>query len=95
MRNLTAHNQSPQLLAEQAARRLSYDYQLERWERLQQCAADLEASTALYFSKAHHPAQDIPEFADWLQMLLDGEEQLSVWMADCIDKLSALQEGIN
>lgn len=78
--------------ANDAARRIAYAKQLERWERLLQMSSDIDTSLALYFSGVRHPAQDVPEFADWLQLLIDGEEHLSKAMADCIDRLSALSE---
>ena len=78
--------------ATEAARRIAYAKQLERWERLLQMSNDIDTSLALYFSGVRHPAQDLPEFADWLQNLIDAEESLSARMADCIDKLSALSE---
>lgn len=68
---------------------LAYNYQLEHWRFLLQIEADLETSTALYFSGAAHPARN---HLDWLQDLVDAGETLSRWMADCIDKLTRLQE---
>ena len=76
----------------EAARRIAYAEQRQRWEILIQMSSDIDQSLALYFSGVRHPAQDLPEFADWLQNLIDAEESLSARMADCIDKLSALSE---
>ena len=78
--------------ARAAARRIAYNQQVERWEQLLEMEQALEDSTALYFSGAPHPARFQSDF-DWLEELIRGGETLSRWMADCVDRLSALQEG--